>query len=527
MTAPGTEGDARLAPPTDPPGTEPLGTEPVTGRVARFARRHALFGAVLLAAAAVRVIVILGFRGALLTPDSTDYLADTVGKVMPGLVRPSGYPVMLWLLKPFHSLAVVVAVQHGLGLGLGVAGYALLRRLGLPGWGATLAMVPVLLSAYALQLEHFLLSDTLYALLVMLAVVLMAWWPAPPVWACALAGLLLAAAALARSEGVPLLIVFLACLLVRFSGWRTIAGVLVMSGAFAIPLAGYAAWFESYTGTFQITASDGAFLYAGVTAFADCARIKPPPAERRLCLNVPVSERASPQTYVWISTSPIKNIPGGEFGKQADALGTSFALRAIRAQPLDYLRAVGSSFWIIFQPHPRTSAFAQGLRAYMFPAADHLPALWARHYYYAYDPAGPGLRVIQPYAGWARAYQRYIVVPGPLLGVIMLVGLGGLIMAWRRIGGPALLPWLTGLVLLLTPAAIVVYSPRYLVCAIPPLCVAAAIGVQQMAGPARRLIAGLRPSDLLGPSPDHRRLPSAAARNWTAPADLRWLAFGG
>ncbi len=503
------EGDARLALPTDSPDTEPPGTEPSsteppgaeapsteaeTGRVVRFARRHALFGAVLLAGAAVRVIVLLGFRGALLTPDSNDYLADTVGKVMPGLVRPSGYPFMLWLLEPFHSLAVVVAVQHGMGLALGVAGYALLRRLGLPGWGATLAMVPVLLSAYALQLEHFLLSDTLYALLVMLAVVLMAWWPVPPVWACALAGLLLAGAALARSEGVPLLIVFLACLLVRFSGWRTIAGVLAMSGAFAIPLAGYAAWFESYTGTFQITSSDGAFLYAGVTAFADCATIKPPPAERRLCPKVPVSERPSPATYIWSPAFPIMDIPGGEFGKQADALGTSFALRAIRAQPLDYLGAVGSSFWTIFQPHPPASAFARGLRAFMFPAADQLPALWARHYYYGYDPAGPGQRVIQPYAGWVRAYQRYIVVPGPLLGVIMLVGLGGLIMAWRRIGGPALLPWLTGLVLLLTPAAIVVYSPRYLVCAIPPLCVAAAIGVQQMAGPARRLIAGLRPS---------------------------------
>lgn len=91
-----------------------------------------------------------------------------------------------------------------MGLAIGVAGYALLRRLGLPGWGATIAMVPVLLSAYAIQIEHFLLSDTLFALLVMIAIVLMMWWPDPPVWACGLAGLLLAAAVLARSEGVRL-----------------------------------------------------------------------------------------------------------------------------------------------------------------------------------------------------------------------------------------------------------------------------------------------------------------------------------
>jgi len=206
---------------------------------------------------------------------------------------------------------------------------------------------------------------------------------------------------------------------------------------------------------------------------------------------VPVSERPSPATYIWSKTSPINNIPGGELGKRADSLGTSFALRAIRAQPLDYLQAAGSSLWIIFLPHPSTSAFAQDLRDYMFPvAAKKPPAPWARHYYYEYDPAGPGMRVVQPYAGWVGAYQHYIVVPGPLLGVIMLVGLGGLIVAWRRIGGPALLPWLTGLVLLVTPAAIVEYDPRYLVCAIPPLCVAAAIGIQQMAGLAKRLHAG-------------------------------------
>lgn len=53
------------------------------------------------------------------------------------------------------------------------------------GWGATLAIVPVLLSAYAVQLQHFVLSDTLFAFLVMLAVALMMWLPDPPVWSCA------------------------------------------------------------------------------------------------------------------------------------------------------------------------------------------------------------------------------------------------------------------------------------------------------------------------------------------------------
>ena len=39
----------------------------------------------------------------------------------------------------------------------------------------------------------------------------------------------------------------------------------------------------------------------------------------------------------------------------------------------------------------------------------------------------------------------------------------------------------------MTPAAIVEFDPRYLVCTIPPLCVAAAIGIKEMAGLAKRL----------------------------------------
>ena len=485
--------------PADQPGREPQsgqepqsGREPQPGRVARFAREHALFAVLLLAAAVVRAIAILGFRGPMVTPDSADYVANAL-RMTPGLIRPSGYPAMLRLLEPFHSLAGVTVLQHLMGLVIGVAGYALLRRLGLPGWGATLAMVPVLLSAYAIQMEHFLLSDTLFTFLLMMAVVAMLWWwPDPPVWACGLTGLLLAAATLVRSQGLPLLIIFLVTLLVRLAGWRTITRVLVMCAAFAIPVAGYAAWFDSAHGKFALTSSQGAFLYAAVAPFADCAKIKPAPPERALCLTTPVSERHYSQLYIWDLDSPIRAIPGGEFGKLADRLGTKFALRAIRAQPVDYLRLTSRTFWESFLPHRDAQARGQLQRVgsqlqldNMFPAAPPTLPRYATRYYFRYDLARPVMWVVKPYASWIRAYQRYIVVAGPLLGVILLVGLGGLIVAWRRIGGPALLPWLTGLALLVAPAAVADFSPRYLVCALPPLCVAAAIGVQQIARRAK------------------------------------------
>jgi hypothetical protein len=494
VTEQGAEARDGIAVPPDQPGVAPA-----VAQVRRFLRRHGLFTAVLLAGAVVRVIAMLGFPGAMRTPDSTRYVQNAV-HLAPGSVRPSGYSVMLWLLRPFHSLLAVVGVQHLLGLGIAVLGYALLRRAGLPGRGATLAMVPVLLSAYAVQLEHFVMSDTLFTALVMIAIALMMWWPDPPWWACAVIGLLLAGAGLTRSEGAALLIVFLIFLGTRFRGRPTVAGAIAMCAAFAIPVAGYAAWYDSVYGQFELTSSTGAFMYAGVATFADCAKFNPPVTERRLCLNVPVNERKWPDYYIW--AGPLADVPGGSFGQRADRLGKGFALRAIRAQPLDYLRTVADSFVADFLPPPSASASSPAernralhLSEFMFPAMPPKPpSPHAAHVFSSYDPAAPGLRVVQPYAGWIRAYQRYVVVVGPLLGLIVLLGLGGVIVAWRRWGGPALLPWLVGLCLLAAPAAIAESYPRYLVGDIPPLCVAAALGVQQMVAAVQRFRAGRHPA---------------------------------
>lgn len=498
-------------------------------RAARFARRHALFGVVLFAAIAVRVIAMLGYPLPLLFPDSRDYIGVTM-RMQPYQVRPSGYPAMLWLLKPFHSLAAVAGVQHAMGLGMGVAGYALLRRrFRLPGWAATLAMAPVLLSAYAVQLEHFLLSDTLFAFLVTVAVVVLLWRPVPPLASCAVAGLLLAAAILVRSEGIPLLVVFVAWLLIRWSGWRTVAAIGVMCVAFALPVASYASWFKARNGTFDITTSTGAWLYSRVIPFADCAVSNPPPSEQGLCLDIPPSQRQGPVYYLWTSSSPIHKVAGGPFGSLANRLGTGFALRAIRAQPGQYLSAVWSSFWQSFLLHNGTSAAARLQRDYMFVAAAPAPVPhavsvaggYADDDLYSYNGgADPNPRLVQPFAGWILGYQRFLVVSGPLLGVIALAGLAGLIAACAAYavrhhagarapgepatGGQALLPWLTGIALLVIPAATAGFDPRYVVSTIPSLCLAAAIGVKQIVSLAAR------PTALAG-----------AARKTAAPARSR------
>ncbi len=484
--------DEGLTPPILP------GREQLSARATRFARRHACFGVLLLVAAAVRAIAILGYPGPLLYPDSGPYVS-VAAQMLPDPLNPSGYPMMLRLLADLqglthvNSLTTVLIVQHAMGLCVGLLGYAVLRRKGLPGWGATLATVPVLLSAYTIQVEHFLLSDALFGFLIMVALALMMWWPEPPLWTCAVAGVLLSLASIVRAQGIPVLIVFAVYLLIKFTRRRTLASLAVLFVAFAFPTAEYATWFDSWHGTFAITTSNGEFLYAEVTTFANCAIIRPPADERKMCLSVPAddhNEYAAYYLWTW-KANPLRRFPGGDDGNAANDAGLEFGLRAIRAQPLAYLKAVGMNFGESFMLHsgnPRkysvTWAGSSSELDYMFPASTPLwPLTYDFIFFKKYDESSPNEAIIQPYSRWMQTYQRYIVVSGPLLGVIALIGLAGLILSWRRRGGDGLMPWIVGITLLLIPATIL-FDARFVVCAIPPLCVAAAIGAQQIAARA-------------------------------------------
>src|ERR1700677_4417371 len=122
-------------------------------RLAAVTRRHWLFGLAGAGGIAVRGLVLLAFRRIMwFGGDSASYLATGL-RLVPDPSRVGGYGFMLWVLRPLHSFAVVAAVQHLMGLVIGVLSYLLARRYGLPGWVAALAAVPVFFDAYELQLE--------------------------------------------------------------------------------------------------------------------------------------------------------------------------------------------------------------------------------------------------------------------------------------------------------------------------------------------------------------------------------------
>jgi hypothetical protein len=449
----------------------------------RFLAEHWLICIVLLAATAVRAVALLAYPPAFWFPDSVPYI-QAAAHPAPYFIRPFGYSFFLLMLEPAHSVLLVIALQHLMGVVAAAQTYALLRRHRLPAWGSALAAIPVSGSATAIQIEHYVLSDAFFGLLVTSAIALLLWRPRPRVWACCVVGILLAWAALDRSQGMLLIAPFVLYLAVARPGMRRfLVGAGTMCVAFLVPVLAYCAWYDQTYGSFDITTSTGAFLYSRVATFADCSVDKPPADERWLCLPTPVSKREYASWYLWAPQSPLAHGSAWAFSSQVNHLAADFALRAIIAQPATYLRVVWDATAQTFVPG-RDAKRSQ--RQYLFPAVPRsLQAITAKNgqnisYAIRYNGgANPDTRLVQPYANWMRAYQHKFTLPGPLIAAIALVGLIGAVLAWRRCG-PVLLAWLTGVVLIVTPAATADYDARYVVASVPAFCIAAALGVREI-----------------------------------------------
>src|SRR5258708_12794451 len=162
-------------------------------------------------------------------------------------------------------------------------------------------------------MEHLVVRVAVLGLLVRIEVVMVLWRPVPQVKGCALSGLVLACAALDREQGILLPVPFglYLCtqLASRVPARQILAGMAAMCVTLAIPLLAYAWWFDQVNGSFQLTTSTGAFLYSRVSTFAECSVIKPPAAERWLCISTPPAMRPGPNSYPWTPTSPLTFTP--------------------------------------------------------------------------------------------------------------------------------------------------------------------------------------------------------------------------
>ena len=206
-------------------------------RAGAAARRHWLILAILAPAIALRVLAQLAYKPLLLYIDSYVYLAN-LHRLDPTGDYPIGYPLFLRPLLWLGNLAVVAAIQHLLGLAMGVTIYLLLQRWGVRRWLAALAAAPVLLDAYQVQIEHNLMADTLFMAMLVAVVAVLTWRPRPGFVAAAVAGLLLGAAVVVRLVGEPLVLIAILFVAVAGSGrWRRLGLAAAVAACFAVPVA--------------------------------------------------------------------------------------------------------------------------------------------------------------------------------------------------------------------------------------------------------------------------------------------------
>ena len=434
----------------------------------------------------------LGYTPAVLFRlDTYDYLWDAV-HITPNPVNPSGYALFLALLRPFHSLALVAGLQHVMGLAIAVMIYALLRSWGVARWLATLATCPVLLDPSQLLLEHMVMADilSLFLMIAAFTLVMIRTSPPPPLWRLMLGGLLMGASAIVRPTVLPLIVALAAYLLATRGGWRKVGAVLV---AGVLPIAGYMAWFASVYGGFNLTNSDGLFLWSRTMSFADCAAISPPPDLRALCptaqpapMAQPVaSKRPPPRNYLWDHTAWMWRSSSPSFVPDTAAFTTAnnsrarrFAIKAITAQPLAYADIVAKGSLMPFV-HTNVFRFPTGpekgigvgsARRYAraavrdYTGSNSMPFLG---YHYSADQR-------QPYAHLVGDYQRVFFLPGPLFGVIVLIGAAGFLIPRRRTAAAVVL-WISAVILLVLPVAEHEYTYRYAIPAVPLACMAAAL----------------------------------------------------
>lgn len=498
--------------PEDSRGTEaerPSGEAPRGPRVTAWATalitRNWVFSLALGLAVVPRVIVLAGFRPAILVRlDSFIYLMDA-GRSIPDPDNTDGYPFLLWLLKPFHSLALVAGLQHVMGLVVGVLVYAVMRRRGIHHWVAALVALPVLFDSRQLLLEQAIMSDTLATLLMVAGFAVLLWDRAPSARRAAAAGLLMGLSALVRPTTLPLIVLAAAYLLVARVGWRR-AGAALIAGL--IPVAGYAAWFYTAYGVFNLTSSSGLFLWSRTMSFANCAVIKPPASLQPLCPArnpansdaLPPDPRSwhtllrqeTPQDYLWDRsswmwqpwTSKAYEPYQAAFTPAKNKLAQQFALRAITAQPGSYALVVGEGAALTFLTtdhdwqfpywQPRSPSTPNGtylyelrsLRSYTGTTAGLAP-------YLAFYT---GTRLQEPFAHLLSPYQKLAYLPGVVLALVFAAGLAG-ILIWRRGSAAALLLWLSAASQLVLPIAVHQFNYRYTLAAVPLACMAAALAI--------------------------------------------------
>jgi hypothetical protein len=441
----------------------------------------AAFWWVLLGGVLVRVFAMTYWPGRLFY-DSLGYIyaADTDLFVTVG--HPAGYPAFVRAVHALSDqLALLISIQHLLGLATAGLLFAAMRRLQQP---VALSLVPaavVLFNGDQVFYEHAVMSESVFGFLLAatLYATVRATQEAGVRWALT-AGALVAAGALVRTAGLFLVPVVIAWILRWRPGdlRRRALPLLAATAAAAYLIVAYVAIQENATGYTGFSRTGGWSLYARTAQFADCSKFEPPSGTAGLCESTPpgAENRGGPRFHHWNPASPAWHA----FGRPpaGDKKLGSFARAAIRHQPGDYLEAVaddlydyvrqgarGASTW------ERTDFGVLGppfviamLRQFGYP--EHASAL---NYFDSFRTRTSTVEELD-------AYQKAIRMHGWLLAGMAIVALAGLPLTRGPDRAALVLFGSVALMTLAVPVATIIWSWRYAVPAFGPMAGAAAIG---------------------------------------------------
>jgi hypothetical protein len=507
-------------------------TERTTKRAAKALRDHWIAAVLLAAGLVLRVLAQAAYHPALVYTDTLKYLYGA----WPG-TDPLGYTVILKPILLVGDLGTVALVQHLLGLAMAVAIYVLLLRRGAPRWLAAVAIAPVLLDAYQIQIEQTIMPDVWFEAFAVAGLVLLLWRPEPSPWIIAASGLILGTSATVRQVGeilvLPALLYVAAAITTRRQAMR---GAVALLAAFAFPILVYGAINYSQTGHFQL--SEEGSIAGRLAASADCATLVLPANERPLC-PTPAEQTRGADWLEHSSRSPLKSflVPAGASRNQ---LISGFDTAVEQQQPLRLVGAILRDSVRIFALTKSALPGVTPISRWRFQTSypQYLPEIKVGPDHriilgiqvsttraFRFRPLSPSYggraQVDRPIAAFLRAYQLdggY--TPGPLLELFALAGLAGSViaLAGRRFAGRgadqqredevgrlalACLLWFTSVVGVLLISDIFEFSWRYQLPALVMLPPAGVLG----ASAVWRTVAARRAAAVPAPA----KAPSQAA----------------
>ncbi len=405
--------------------------------------------ALLAAGLVLRVLAQITYRPALLYIDTLKYLYNA----WPG-TDPLGYKGVLKAILLVGNLQAVTAVQHLVGLGMGVAIYAVLLRRGVPRWLAALAAAPVLLDAYELQNEQTIMPDVWFDALMLLALVVLLWQPRPSRRAIAASGIALGLSVTVGQATEIVIVPTVIYVAIAAGGWwRAVRSAAVMCTAFVLPIVVYMSLSAAFSGHFWLSRAGTSQLYGRVAEAADCSTLNIPSYERSLC---PTAKQKALGTdgLDHDATSPLQ-LYVAPSGLSQSRVISSFIRAVMVQQPLRVLAGTATDAARLFEVTRVTSPGDTPISRWQFqtgyPSYQNYIRTNAQgviilglkvqnpppdFIYQPLDPAMGGKAVvIKPLAAFLHAYQLdggY--TPGPLYLAATVLGLIGTLSLIRRRG---------------------------------------------------------------------------------------------